>query len=369
MDCMSIKNLCRLLAASVLLISLGCKKEDPIEFPDDPGGATNNTYSGVNITGTSWTSVEGCSVLPQSRLKAIATVDTKLIYTFITANNISGKYNGSVFNLGTQSAWDFGSGSGIEEIVFSNGNPYGLGALGGHGAFTFDVEAYWSWGEVASGGLFTLGTNAYALAEFNGNRVVGCGNNPYVRTESTGNWEQLGEGLDGPVYDLLEFNGDLIAGGSFSNSGSTPVNGVAKWNGTEWLPLGEGLDGGAYELVEFENQLIAIGNFSQSGSGNTACRYVAAWNGTTWEDLDGGLIGGNNGARKVLVYYDQLFIAGDFESAGGLASSNIVKWTSTGWEALPGINTIIGDITVFQEHLYAVNAFDVTNGNFLLRLD
>lgn len=365
---MKSKNLIPSFTLLLCICLTGCAKK---KFDHTPSEDENNPTSGTtNITGTNWVSVQGCPVLPNSRLKAIAALEGNLIYTFITAENISGRFDGANFYLGTQSVWDFGSGGGIEELVFANGKMYGLAALGGHGALVYDPNAYWSWGEVVSGGLYTLGTNGQAIAEYQDRIIVGCWSAPYIREESDDDWVELGGGLDGGVYDLELFGDDLIACGSFDFSGPTVLNGVAKWDGANWLPLGEGLTGGTViDLVVFNNQLIAIGKFTQSGAGNTNCRYVAMWDGTSWNDLGGGLVGGNNGALKAIVFENQLFIAGDFESAGGQLSKNIIKWTDNGWESLPGIDVPVGDIAVFNNHLYAVNAFEIANGNFLYRLD
>lgn len=360
----------QLLLGFVLIVTfVSCKKkietpaEDLTENPTPPPTT-------INIEGTTWTSVSGCQILPQRRIKALATVENRLLFTFIDPDHVSGRYDGINFFFSSQSPLSFGSGSGIEKIQFSEGIPYGLGSFGGNGVLSYTLGNYYAWEEVSSGGLFTLGTNGFSVVDYDGNKLVACGSAPYIRTETSWDWTQFGVGLNAAVADMLVLNGELIVAGGFDeDDDGTVLNHVAKWSNGQWVPLGEGLNGSVSDLVVFNNQIIAIGNFSASGAGNTSCSYVAAWNGNTWEELDGGLSGGFSGGFVGLAFDNQLFIGGDFDLAGGQASKNIAKWNGNNWESLPGIDQKIGDIAVYNGKLYAVNAFEIANENFLLRLD
>lgn len=74
-----------------------------------------------------------------------------------------------------------------------------------------------------------------------------------------------GYGLDGLVTCFAVYDGELYAGGNFSNSGSTAVNGIAKWDGGSWNPVGSGLDGTAYAMQVYDGELIVGGSFSDAG--------------------------------------------------------------------------------------------------------
>src|SRR5262249_23955914 len=66
-----------------------------------------------------------------------------------------------------------------------------------------------------------------------------------VPRRGSGGWRGLAVGGDGgPVYSLaVPPSGDLVAGAEFSTAGGTPVNFIARWNGSAWFPLGTGVQG------------------------------------------------------------------------------------------------------------------------------
>jgi hypothetical protein len=43
------------------------------------------------------------------------------------------------------------------------------------------------------------------------------------------------------VYSLTVFDGDLIAGGIFTEAGDTSASYIARWDGFEWTPLASGI--------------------------------------------------------------------------------------------------------------------------------
>jgi len=40
------------------------------------------------------------------------------------------------------------------------------------------------------------------------------------------------EGMNGTIYDLVVYNGELIAGGAFTTAGDVSANNIARWNGS-----------------------------------------------------------------------------------------------------------------------------------------
>src|SRR5690349_10919976 len=79
-------------------------------------------------------------------------------------------------------------------------------------------------------------------------------------------WDNLGSGLNGDVHALIIYNGNLIAGGEFTGSGSDSVKHIARWTGNAWVQLGNGLDGEVSTLSIYNGNLIAAGDFQHSGS-------------------------------------------------------------------------------------------------------
>ena len=93
-------------------------------------------------------------------------------------------------------------------------------------------------------------------------------------------WSPLGSGIGGQflgpaVYALIEYNGELIAGGFFDTAGGTPAERIARWDGTQWSPLGSGMNGGVEALTEYNGELIAGGGFTTAGGQVSA--YWARW--------------------------------------------------------------------------------------------
>lgn len=94
------------------------------------------------------------------------------------------------------------------------------------------------------------------------------------------NWFPLGTGLNQYCRAITEYNGNIIAGGIFTNAGGVSANKIARWNGTSWSALGQGFDGvGVDEYVKslctWNGILFAGGAYTQA-EGN-AMDYIAQW--------------------------------------------------------------------------------------------
>jgi hypothetical protein len=77
------------------------------------------------------------------------------------------------------------------------------------------------------------------------------------------------------VYALTAWNGELIAGGSFTTAGGVTCNYIARWDGTSWEPLSSGMNTGVDALTVYNEELIAGGDFTTAGS--VACNKIARW--------------------------------------------------------------------------------------------
>jgi hypothetical protein len=111
-------------------------------------------------------------------------------------------------------------------------------------------------------------------------------------------------------------------------------------NGTKaWVPLGSGVTNGTngevWALAVIGSDLYVGGNFSTAG-GNTV-NHIAKWNGSSWSALISGSNGVNgiNGTVTALaVIGTDLYAGGWFTTAGGIPAENIAKWDGTNWSAL-----------------------------------
>ena len=68
-------------------------------------------------------------------------------------------------------------------------------------------------------------------------------------------------GMNSDVVTLTIYNGDLVAGGAFTNAGGIDANHIARWDGITWQPFGSGINGVVYSLTVYDGELIAGGAF------------------------------------------------------------------------------------------------------------
>jgi hypothetical protein len=158
----------------------------------------------------------------------------------------------------------------------------------------------------------------------------------------TVNWRPMGQGL-GQVTALTIFNGSLVAA---DNQFAGDSSFVVRWAGNGWVQLGGAFTNSAgipqmYALATFQGELIAGGSFTHLDGVLFASRNVARWNGSTWQalgvgvtvpvramavfDLDGG---GANPAR--------LYVGGyTIDQKTTFYVPFLAAWTGSGWILAP----------------------------------
>ena len=118
----------------------------------------------------------------------------------------------------------------------------------------------------------------------------------------------LGDGLSGKVAALCEHDGQVIAGGFFTNSGGTQVDNVALWDGAAWQAIGEGLPGVSVRaLASFEGDLYA---------------GAYRWDGAVWTNV----LQTDGAVTELVVHDGLLYVGGDFSVARGDSISNAFAW-------------------------------------------
>lgn len=197
-------------------------------------------------------------------------------------------------------------------------------------------------GHVVAGGSFTEagGAEALNIAAWDGET-----------------WNPLGSGLNGEVHALAVFNGDLIAGGSFTLAGTTAVEHIARWDGSDWHDLGGGLDGLVTALTVHEGRLIAGGTFLFSGAFDLL-RYVGAWDGSTWSAFGTGISGPGPSVNALLSHDGDLVVGGIFTTAGGLDAHNIARWDGAAWSSFAdGIDGTVSALVQYNGQVVAGGYF------------
>jgi hypothetical protein len=238
-----------------------------------------------------------------------------------------------------------------------------------------------------AGGLgFDNGPGIGAIAKWDGTQWSGVG----------GGFSSGFEFTPTEIYALASFDDDgpgpnlpsLYAGGSalFSPTGTVDFKGIARWDGNQWSLLGSGL-GPSYAhvnaLVVFDDGtgpgLFVAGDFDTAGGAPASC--IARWNGSHWSALGTGL---NNSANALAVFDDgtgpALYVGGDFELAGGIPAKGIARWDGKNWSALDGglthngtvIGTLVTTLIVLHDDsgpsLYAGGSFNTADSSISNRL-
>jgi hypothetical protein len=177
-------------------------------------------------------------------------------------------------------------------------------------------------GALVIGGNFAVAGDAWAnsIASWDGRR-----------------WSALGTGMAGPspiVSSMLTNRGDLIAAGYFDTAGGANARCIARWDGQAWHAMGTPTFLEIQSIVEFRGQLLAAGRVF---SGTSAINHVTAWDGSEWRPFDNDLDPYGE-VRSLLIYRGDLYAAGEFAAPDGsdrvprprVARRDGQRWTAVG---------------------------------------
>ena len=187
---------------------------------------------------------------------------------------------------------------------------------------TFDLnDEVWALhdfrGDIIAGGSFT--------------KTIDNTNFQYVAKLVGTNWVPLGSALHGDVLAIASLGDDLYIGGDFTSAGGdTNVAYVAKLVGTNWVALGSGVNGptnveAGYgpsgmvtALAVWNGQLVAGGRFTQAG-GDTNAACLAIWDGTAWSPLGKARLANADtnyppSIAAIAVHGNDLFVGGRFDT-------------------------------------------------------
>jgi hypothetical protein len=170
------------------------------------------------------------------------------------------------------------------------------------------------------GGEFTQATDA------NGPKTVNYLAQWHIPSST---FSSLSVGLNGFVYAILVSPGGIYAAGTFTMAGGNPASHVALWDGNAWSTLQnqyaiqDGVDSYAFALALSGNDLYVGGQFTSAGG--RLASYVARWNVNDRQWYSPGN-GPNGNVYAVAVNGNDVYVAGDFSSAGGLTANGVTFW-------------------------------------------
>jgi hypothetical protein len=147
--------------------------------------------------------------------------------------------------------------------------------------------------------------------------------------------------LNGDIWALTTFDGQLVAGGTFTSADGNPARGIARWDGSSWQSMGQGMYPRVLGFAQLNGQLIA----ATLGSFGDTCLLVGRWNGSGWDDVGYGL---DWGLDCIAVWDNKIVVGGSISLAGGVPVSGVALWDGTSWSS-PGAG-LSGEVTALANY-------------------
>jgi len=186
--------------------------------------------------------------------------------------------------------------------------------------------------------------------------LSGGGTTPQVAAYHGVSWSPVGGAFNSSPYriEVVGFGAlsepTLVASGVFTQMGSTPLGGIARWNGVAWVGLDTGLGWGNSSanggIVGHDvdgdgtSEIVAFGGFVQAGSVNV--NRAGAFNGTAWSAIGtpAATLGLNWQAGSAVLFdhdgdgVDSLVVRGTFTMAGSVPASFLAAFDGSSWQPI-----------------------------------
>lgn len=143
----------------------------------------------------------------------------------------------------------------------------------------------------------------------------------YLASWTGSAWNRPGLGIDGRILAVASWGDKIVIGGDFTSIGSLPASHIAAWDGNQWSAIGDGLDSTVLDLAVFEGQLIAAGKFAHSGQDTV--RGLAVWDGSAWNPFFPNL---SHGIGHLILSEGKLF-------AGISSMGRVLIWDGATWDS------------------------------------
>src|SRR5207249_3437752 len=99
-------------------------------------------------------------------------------------------------------------------------------------------------------------------------------------------------------------------------------------------------------------------------AGEITANNIAEWNGSSWSALGSGLGGASPRVNALVVSRADLYVGGDFQTAGGNSANRVARWDGSGWSSLgSGMNDSVLALAVLGGELYAGGLFTAAGAN------
>lgn len=241
-----------------------------------------------------------------------------------------------------------GGGSGADYLVAYNPITGAYSVVGSATAMTGPVYALAvaADGSIIIGGNF-LNANGIAAADY------------IVRyTPSTGLYSAIGaSGANNTIQAVfVAQNGDIYAGGAFTDIGGSGADFGARFNGTTWnvLQSATALNQIVFAFAQTSSDTIVMGGAFTNAGGVADADNIAVYNITanTFTALVAGGAGGSTVRALVLAPNKLLYIGGSFTTIGGITANYAAVWNGTSMAPLAGatdISNTVNELIVLQD--------------------
>ncbi|MGA2280814.1 MAG: hypothetical protein ABSG80_10995 [Verrucomicrobiota bacterium] len=136
-----------------------------------------------------------------------------------------------------------------------------------------------------------------------------------------------------------------------------------------WI-MGTGLNGIPVALTALGTNLFAAGAFTSANG--VAANQIAKWDGNNWSNVGGSVVGSGT-VLSLTTMGNNLYAGGMFTNIGGVSANRIAKWDGTNWSALgSGVSSSVYGLAAIGSDLYAAGymrragdkfSFDVAHWN------
>lgn len=341
------------------------------------GGGTAFVNNITSLTGSTYARLaSGSSSGPAGSIRTLVdhsgilfvggNIDTSASGMGFSSKGVAG------WNLSTN-AWvnvgtlDSASSSMVHSLTSDGTTVYAAGTFTRSGATTLSRAARWqgaqSWGPLGSSS--DLDNPSYAVAAhdgfiyYGGTFLTATGGSAVplrsVARWSSGNgWLRLDNGFNAPIYAITTYNGMLHVGGAFTATPSATASKIARNNNGVWQGYaGSPIDGAVYAIGSYGflggGQTLVIGGEFAAFPGLPSSANIAPYGTNNWSQFPTGVDGpvwalSNGGTSQ--------FMAGEFQTAGGLASESVAAYQRGGWFGYgTGVPDAIYDYGTFNGRL------------------
>jgi hypothetical protein len=192
-------------------------------------------------------------------------------------------------------------------------------------------------------------------------------------------WSALGSGVDGPVYAIAVDGGNVYVGGEFEHAGGVAVASLARWNETSraWSAVGgelalPGHSPRVNAIAVASNGDVYVGGDFETAGGVTV-NNIARWDGSSWHALGSGTGGDFVPVMAIAISGSDVYIGGFFDTVGGSPHPRVARWNGSAWSGLGGgvggslpPETAVFAIAISGSNIYVGGGFneatDSTNG-------